>query len=189
MNDINPYQATSTVSGEALHEDLPPEPEARSFGGWLILPFLGLVFTPVTAGFSLVHTFFPMFSNGVWEGLTSPTSPAYHPMWAVMLSYEMLGALGNIALSLVALTYFINKSRTTPKLIIGFLLYNFVMVFGDELFTHLIPYFETHPSKDEAKNLGRAAISVLIWVPYFLKSQRVKATFVRHWPRKAAPAL
>jgi len=179
MSEPNPYQAS-----EAVYENLPPEPDAKSFGGWLILPLLGLAFSLVRESFSLLTNYLPMFSNGTWAKLTTPGSVAYHPLWAPMFSFEIVGALGIVALSLTTLAHFINKSKTTPKLMIGFLLFNLALTTGDAIFTSFIPYFDTHHSTVAGPNLARAIFSVLIWAPYFLKSERVRTTFVRNWPRK-----
>ncbi len=187
MDELNPYQASTTVTDDAVYADLPPEPEARPFGGWLFLPLLALVLTPLRMVHSIATSYIPMFNNGIWHKLTSPGSTAYHPLWAPALLYEMVGAAGNLALPLVVLVYLFHKSRTTPKLIIIWLALNVLLVAGDALFVELIPYFKTHPSKTETTELARAAISALIWIPYFTMSVRVKETFVRNWPRKPAP--
>ena len=54
-------------------------------GGWLVLPFLGLVLAPLLVLATLMRDLVPAFDAPTWSALTTPGGPAYHPMWAPYL--------------------------------------------------------------------------------------------------------
>ena len=54
--------------------------EPSGLGGWLILPMLGLIFLPIKLGAMLATIYYPIFSEGYWEVLTTPESEAYHAL-------------------------------------------------------------------------------------------------------------
>lgn len=147
-------------------------------GGWLILVLIGLVFSPFRIGLQLVQTYAPIFSEGIWQQLTTPSSEHYHPLWAPLLAFEIIGNVLLLAFCLVTLYFFLRKSRYTPKIMIAWLLTTLVFVVGDYFFAEMIPMIAELPADPESvKEMGRAAIACGIWIPYFLVSKRVKATF------------
>jgi hypothetical protein len=156
------------------------EPEVPSgIGGWLVLPLLGLVLTPLRISFSLYKDMWPIFSEGYWGALTTSTSEAYHPYWAPLLVFEIAGNVLLVVATLALLYFFLGKSKYAPRLMIGWLA--FILVFnGTDFFAaSLIPAVAALDDSESAKELGRAAIGAVIWIPYFLVSKRVKATFVK----------
>ena len=58
-------------------------------GGWLILPAIGLVLTPILLLVTLTRDLLPALQPEVWNALTEPGSQAYHPMWATVIIFEL----------------------------------------------------------------------------------------------------
>ena len=88
-----------------------PEPSSRDagpvgLGGWLVLVALGLFITPLRVGAILQTDLLPIFTEGYWPLLTSPSSDAYHPLWAPLLIFETAGNFAVVAASIVALVLF-----------------------------------------------------------------------------------
>lgn len=148
--------------------------------GWLILVLIGILITPIRIGLMLAQTHIPMFSDGTWSALTSPSSESYHHLWGPLLAFEMAGNIAVITLALITLLFFLRKSRHTPKIAIIWLLSGFVFVVADYFLAEQIPAIaEIATDAETFKEVARSTIGVLIWVPYFLVSKRVKATFIR----------
>ena len=151
----------------------------QGLGGWLILVIIGLVITPIRLTDFLLSDFVPIFTNGTWQALTDVTSSSYHVLWGPLLVFEIVGNLSIIVASLVTLYFMFRKSRRTPALAITWLAIGFVVVVADFFFADMIPAVSDMPTDLESvKEIARSSFGVLIWIPYFLFSKRVKATFI-----------
>src|SRR5260221_8715876 len=62
--------------------------EPKGIRGWLILPALGLIFTPIRMGVQFSKDLMPALTPATWNALTRPESPAYHPLWGPLISFE-----------------------------------------------------------------------------------------------------
>ena len=84
-----------------------PETRHEKIGGWLILLAIGLVLTPLRTLVFLGKNFYPIFTTGAWSVLTTPGTKAYHPLWAPVLIFELVGNLVLIVFSvIVAVSFF-----------------------------------------------------------------------------------
>jgi hypothetical protein len=73
---------------------------------------------------------------------------------------------------------FFRKSRRVPMLMVVWLLANTGGQIVDLLLAQQIAAVAALPDNDGIKELSRSVVGLLIWVPYFLVSKRVKNTFV-----------
>jgi hypothetical protein len=151
----------------------------KGIGGWLILPLLALILSPLIKIYMIYEDLWPIFSSDYWEDLTSPTSELYHPLWTRVLIFEVAGNLTIFLLGLAALVSFLKKSRKAPRLVILWLLLALAFVAADSYFRSYIPGAVQEYDTIFSSELWRAAIPAAIWIPYFLISKRVKATFVK----------
>jgi hypothetical protein len=162
--------------------------EPSGLGGWLILPMLGLIFLPFKLGAMLATTFWPIFSEGSWEVLTTPGGEAYHALWAPLLIFEIIGNSTFLIAAIVLLVFFFQKYHRFPKLMILFLSLNLAFVGIDFFAVDLIPTAAAEPDPESTKELIRVFVGAAIWIPYFLKSVRVKNTFTNGMINKALEA-
>lgn len=152
--------------------------------GWLILVGISVVLSPVRLLASYIPMYYGIFTDGTFTLLTSVDSSLYHPLWAPLLISEVIyNSL--MVLAFIYLIYlFFSKHYLFPRWYIALLLTSlFFIVFNAWLGSQVIvnePMFDP----DTLKELGRSLFGVLIWVPYMLRSKRVKATFINKKPRQ-----
>ncbi|HEX9949551.1 MAG TPA: DUF2569 domain-containing protein [Thermodesulfobacteriota bacterium] len=147
-------------------------------GGWLILVAIGLIFTPIRLLVVLFKDLLPALSADTWSRLTTPGTEAYHPLWAPLLLFEIIGNCLFILFPIIIAIFFFQKRRFVPRLVIMLLLSNLVFVAIDYFAADLIPFVAAQEDIGSLIELIRVFIGCVIWVPYFLVSKRVKATFV-----------
>lgn len=151
----------------------------EGIGGWLILVAIGIIVTPIRIVWLLMTVYPEMFSLGVWEALTSQGSELYDPLWAPIIIAELLINCGLLVVSLYLAYKFFTKSKDFPKWFIGIAIFSLVWIIADAFAIKLVLPSEPIFDSETTQQLIRALIQVLIWVPYMLVSQRVKATFIK----------
>jgi hypothetical protein len=147
-------------------------------GGWLILVAIGLIFTPIRLLVVIVKDLLPVLSGDAWSRLTTPGAEAYHPLWAPLLLFEVIGNCLFILFPIIIAIFFFQRRQFVPTLIIILLLSNLVFVAIDYFAADLIPFIAAQEDMGSLLELIRVFIASVIWVPYFLVSKRVKGTFV-----------
>jgi hypothetical protein len=156
-----------------------PASEPRGIGGWLILVVIGLVLTPFRLAQGLLTNHWPIFRDGHWAELTTAGTEAYHPMWAPLLVFEVVGNLVMLVLPVVILVLFFRHSRRAPLAAIFMYAFSALFLIVDELLGRTIPAVAESTDHESLKELSRAVLIAAIWIPYFLRSKRVKNTFTR----------
>lgn len=151
----------------------------EKIGGWLVLLAIGLVLTPIRFLVIMGKDFLPLFLSGGWSVLTTPGTAAYHPLWAPVLIFEFGGNAVLLGFSVLVAVCFFQKRRILPRLMIAFLLLNLLLVAADYFVADLLPPVASQKDAEAMKELARALIACVAWVPYFVVSKRVKGTFVR----------
>jgi predicted secreted protein len=158
-----------------------PEPRAtpqpKGLGGWLIVVGIGLVVAPVRIAIACVQTYVPLFQDGSWQLLTTPGTGTYHPLWAPVLLGELLVNIAFFQAFLVLMFLFLKRARMFPSLYIAVLLLNLAFLFVDALFLDWLAAPGTQTDFAWTPLLQGMA-SAAIWIPYMLRSRRVRNTFV-----------
>lgn len=140
--------------------------KARRLGGWLIL---GAIFL----GISPLHRL-----QAVYTSLNLLWNSRYQSILAAMpgLTWRLLFEAATDTLLLVALiglnVLFYTRRKEFPASMIAYLASAFVWVLIDNLFVH-----QFTPAAAAAV-IGISLLPAVFWIPYCLRSQRVKATFV-----------
>lgn len=152
--------------------------ELNGLWGWLLL-FTGFVIWKIIGiGFLIASTFLPLFRDGTWEALTRPDSPVYDPMWQRVLLFELAGNIAIGAMAMLTLALLVVRSSYAPKSAIGLLVGSFVIVAANYLIAGQISSPADRGTDHEGlRMLFLSGLAMLVWVPYFLISKRVKATF------------
>ena len=160
--------------------------EPQGLGGWLVLVGLGLSLAPIRMGFQFANDLLPIMTEGYWPILTDPASAAYHPLWAPLIVFEVVGNLAFIIASAYLLVLFFQRSPRFPRLMIWYLLTNLAFLAIDSLVAKAIPEVAAQADPQGARELLRGFVGCLIWVPYLMSSRRVRNTF-RTPPTEPAP--
>jgi transglutaminase-like putative cysteine protease len=171
-----------------------PPPRAGDFddapqgiAGWLLLPALGMILTPLHIGRGVWSTL-PSYATDAWSTLTVAGGAGYNPAWAPVLLFE-LGM--NILLFVLAMTLailFFRRRSSLPRAYVGFLWMSFAFTVIDQVVSQAVGAKDPADSLDWAR-LVRDLAAALIWGSYFLVSRRVAATFVRRLLRPTDAAV
>jgi hypothetical protein len=147
-------------------------------GGWLILVAIGLCLTPIRIGAEIVQGVRSL-QPVAWRVVTTPGSPAYHPLFGPLIVGELVANVALLAWALVLLYLFFTKRRAFPRAMITFLIVRVIIQVADIFVASSIPLAAGSIGPRVYGSLAGNLLVVSVWVPYFLKSRRVAATFVR----------
>lgn len=156
----------------------------EGIGGWLWFIILGLIFGSVTSILYIYTDLQIYFEPEVWNAITTYGTEAYHPLFLFLIWYESILNTILIIIPIVLLVFMFKKNKNFPLLMIIYLITTFIFSLIDgvltwEIFTET-PFFSDNIQATKSliieQNI-KYLIANLIWIPYFLKSKRVKATF------------
>lgn len=155
-----------------------PKDAPEGIGGWLIVPLIGLTLTPILNLLALPDLL-AVLEPATWQSLTSSDSSSYHVLWMPAIFLEIAFTLFMIVFPVYLLWCVMQKFARVPKLFIFWYVVTFGLQFLDTVaISILAESFSGMGEADSYKEVGRAFFALLIWVPYFQKSERVKNTFV-----------
>lgn len=103
---------------------------------------------------------------------------AYHPLWAPVLTLELLAQISLLIMGLFALGLFFQKRRIFPYWYIAFMVGNACFLVGDAVSVAVIKPSSSAGAGVSATVFG-ALLGCCVWIPYMLQSRRVKVTFVK----------
>lgn len=147
--------------------------EPSGIGGWLILPMLGLIATPVRIAIDFFQTFGPVFTADGWAYVSAPDR---HDWFMPFIVAECAINVVLFIFTLALLYLFFKKSHRVPELFITWLVVLFLVQIAD--LAGVAGLLGSSPDATDIRELGRSLVSAIIWIPYFMVSKRVKNTFV-----------
>jgi hypothetical protein len=160
--------AGATTSGSQL----------KGLGGWLILIGFGLIIGPIRLINLLNTNYKPYFNTDLLEPITNPSSSSYIPNFIYLFYAEFITILFIILLSLYLLYLFFAKKKTFPKNYIFISLFVILYIPVDAFIASTIMPNEKVVDGEMVKSFFQTLISGAIWIPYMMKSERVKNTFI-----------
>lgn len=159
-----------------MEQKILPETHANpvgpvGIGGWLILPILGLV---GSIGLTIKN-----LSEISWVDInlifTSDIPEVLDYRLPLILSF--LSAAFVIFFASIALVQIFRRSRHVPTIMTIFYTGLIIVTLVEMAGAHMTASMSGEPPISMAKELARAIIIALVWVPYFHRSKRVKNTF------------
>jgi len=152
-------------------------PPPVGLGGWLILVAVGLCLTPIRIAAEILATVRPL-NSALWHALTSPGARAYHPLFGPWIVGQLVVSSALLLWALALLYLFFAKKRLVPRQMIAFLIARALVQVTDISVALRIPIVAGSLQVNAFGGPATAIIVAAIWVPYFLWSRRVAATFV-----------
>ena len=147
-------------------------------GGWLILVGIGVIFGPIILSVQFVTVFVPIFTNGTIEAISSKGNELYVPLLGPLIYFETAVNAVFILFSFYSIYLFFWKKIQFPRVYILLLVGSLTFLVLDAYVTKIIFPNELTFDRDTIVNMFRGVISACIWVPYLIKSKRVKGTFI-----------
>lgn len=149
----------------------------KGIGGWLIFVAIGIVVSPLVKITSLYKVYATFFNYKKWVMITN-----FDAIHHLHLSYVIAGEFIVNCIMLLLLLYlaylFFTTKKSFPKYYVGVVITSLLVIVGDTFVVHL--YTQQNEIFDRAtiENIMRILIPGMIWIPYVLNSERVRATFV-----------
>ncbi|CAH1211663.1 hypothetical protein PAECIP111893_03452 [Paenibacillus plantiphilus] len=167
----------SNTQENATREPYPAPQGISGLGGWLVLVQIVLYSTFILLLLSAPAYF--ILITEVWEGMTSEESIHYHVLWGPMVVIHLVYMALLILLTGYILIQFYRKKAMVPRLMIIF--YIAPVVFGiiNLILLYQIPLALELDEGESLKAVVRDTLTCAIFIPYFIKSKRVRNTFVR----------
>ncbi|HEY3222001.1 MAG TPA: DUF3857 domain-containing protein [Gemmatimonadales bacterium] len=179
MGAVRVSRAQVAVAGDAsvpgLLPPAIPRNEPAGLGGWLVLLGFGVTISPIRVLFTLSKTL-PSYGASTWAALTTPGMSNYHPLWAPLLMFELVGNILLLVFTALMVWLFYRKKRQFPRTFIWVIGGSIVFSVVDMLLTSFVPVSD--PTATEwSRAFGRMFVAA-IWIGYMLRSRRVRNTFV-----------
>ncbi len=149
---------TTANQQSGVEEKTPIGPVGIS--GWLLLPAIGILGKPLTV------------ISAIWNEYL--LSKILQPGYLISASFYVSCAMGGIviAYAMIVAWYFFRRNPVAPKIFVQFLVFGIVTGIA----SRLIAANYNGSDFDWAGSAG-SVIGSGVWILYFLKSKRVKATF------------
>ena len=161
--------------------------QPSGLGGWLILPSLGLLISPLLMVKSLYDAYSPLMSAEALQLLTNTQLPTHNPRLLPVVGLELLINIAFVLFTLVIIPKFFKMQASVPKLM--------VIWYAAPVAIHaldiILTAFAVSKASADPQLTGdtvRAFLIAAIWIPYFMNSIRVKNTFGQNAFGKTSPA-
>ncbi|WP_100641854.1 DUF2569 domain-containing protein [Alteromonas facilis] len=155
--------------------------------GWLILVAIGVTLAPLRMAFVYFPLYYDIFASGTYTALTTFDHPAYHPYWGPLIISETFYNALILGLSVWLVFLFYRKDYRFPSVFIGLAIANLIFIPLDAWIVSLIVVDEPIFDPDTMQEFIRSIVTVCVWCPYMLLSQRVKVTFAK--PSFSEPSI
>jgi len=143
--------------------------------GWLVLPAIGVLISPVMILVTSKELWF-VYSSVQWSMVGEQLNGTALKM---VIGAETIGNVGLLVMSVFLIVMFFQKRHTVPCMYIFFMVLSFVLRGVDLLAVSWLFADQDLIEQSDISQFIRQTISSVIWILYFLKSKRVQATFVR----------
>lgn len=151
--------------------------EGLTIGGWLVLPGIGLVLTPIILLFQLFSEDY--FNQNTWIGILNSGFENPYELLA-LVGFEFIYNIFFITFSIFLIILYFNRRTSLPMLISILYVLNFLIPLIDIIASNIIlpKHLIEASSIGFTKDIARNFFSACIWIPYFHMSNRVKNTFI-----------
>nr|WP_246354592.1 DUF2569 domain-containing protein [Paenibacillus phytohabitans] len=155
------------------------ESEPSGSGGWLGLFAIGIVLS-LFAGVRMLYGNFSLFGSEGLKLLSDPDSSYYVASMLPSLVIETVLVCIQVVMILFILYLGLKHKKLFKYISISFIVYNILL---NTIDTFMFSQVQTTlsgliPDDTSYTDIFRSFIYAVIWIPYFLRSKRVKNTFI-----------
>jgi hypothetical protein len=147
-------------------------------GGWMIFVQIGLYIT-ILMLLGQIFQYLPIFTDGTWNTLTQTGSEIYHPLWGPVIIFEMIYNILFLLFSAFILITLYRKKSIFPTLMIIFYSGSFIIRIIDQILIYQIALVVELEDGSSIREILKSVITCAIWIPYFIRSERVHNTFIQ----------
>ncbi|MGG4395246.1 DUF2569 domain-containing protein [Paenibacillus thiaminolyticus] len=163
--------------GEPPRPLQPLGPSYQGLSGWLIVIQIALWWSFISMLISMFSEIIPFYQSDTWSLLTTPESD--NPMLPVLIICETVANLLISMLLIMVLILFYRKKKLLPKMLIVLYICSILWTFVNTYLVSLTPGgLDDYSRMKIFSLLVLRPIFKITWIIYFIRSKRVKATFV-----------
>jgi hypothetical protein len=152
--------------------------ELKGLDGWLILVGISVILTPIR----LLPNFFSeaelIWTSVSWAFLFDPAVESIVRLTSYLLIFEFTYGAILMGLLLVQIYLFFTKHKKFPRFFIAILILFLIFKPIDSFFISYLYPTESIFNAEAIFSYLYNSIYAMIWIPYMLRSKRVKNTFV-----------
>lgn len=157
------------TDGEAVKVE--PQP-GESIGGWLYLVAIGMILGPIMNALH-VKQLVEAAQNANWDMIWKQGSVT---VLSIIFEFGIQGYM--LLFSIFLAVLFFGRRKNLPKMLVIYLVSIFALGVISAVITASIPNITPELVGEAIAFPVSVLIGGLIWIPYFLRSKRVKRTFV-----------
>lgn len=176
--DPNQVQESNNASAEGQAPQYFLKPSVEGLGGWLVLVQISIYFSLITITYLLFNHIFPVFEPEIWSMITDKGSPAYNRSLVQLILFETVVNVVFVIALIFALFLLYRKKRAFPKLMIAYILFSLLTSIVDYVAVSQIEILAQGDNGTFMREVTRSILYACIWIPYFIRSKRVRNTFV-----------
>jgi hypothetical protein len=177
--EVSEIDEMNNSNKEGTHSELDnSNMKYEGIGGWLILVILGLSISAIKIINMLITVYYPLFSNGTIQSLSNPTYKYYSKILLPTLTMEMIYNTALVFFVIITLVFIFLKKKYVPKMMIAIYLSGLIFNIIDHILVLKLPFVNGVASRTP-NGIVSSIIVCSIWIPYFIKSERVKNTFIK----------
>ena len=152
-------------------------------GGWLLLPIAVLLYTVYGAWDDIQQANMVLLDPELWKAFKTPGTLLYHSPWVIVLVIAAIIQVGIFIVAIIALAAIYKKKKIVPRIMISFYVLALCLVVTDMATTFFFiskisPELANNMAPELIRKMVGMGVGAIIFIPYFIKSKRVKNTFV-----------
>ena len=141
--------------------------EPKGLGGWMIFPVMGSFLSPVQLALGLPESL---------NAMTTADFAGASGGFKAFVAAEIIVHIVMLGLWIYAIVLLLGRKSRFPRILIALLAAALAINIADLAIAAGV--FNSKLDPQDGKVLARSLVGCLIWIPYMLRSRRVRNTFV-----------
>jgi hypothetical protein len=180
-NPPHPAPPSSTTANQTANNSsaiVVTSNHPKGLGGWLILVGMGLIIGSIKLIVSCISLYKPIIELDLLKDVADINSELYNPNLELLIYAETIVNTFLISLQFYLIYLFLRKKNIFPKYFIFITLFTILMIPIDAYLASIVLSNEKIFDEDTIKSFFQSLFAGAIWIPYMIKSKRVRNTFI-----------